>query len=30
VERITINEARDGFGKEMFGKCRPQRNGATQ
>jgi glutamate--cysteine ligase catalytic subunit len=30
VERITINEARDGFGKEMFGKCRPQRNGDTQ
>lgn len=27
VERVTINEGRDGFGKEMFGKCRPQRNG---
>jgi glutamate--cysteine ligase catalytic subunit len=29
VERVTINEARDGFGKEMFGKCRQQRNGSV-
>lgn len=30
VERITIKEARDGFGKEMFGKTRQQRNGSVQ
>lgn len=27
VERVTINEARDGFGKEMFGKTRQAPNG---
>lgn len=30
AERITIHEARDGFGKEMFGKCRQQRNGTSE
>ena len=30
AERITIHEARDGFGKEMFGKCRQQGNGHIQ
>jgi glutamate--cysteine ligase catalytic subunit len=30
VERVTINEARDGFGKEMFGRSRQQRNGIVE